>query len=103
MANCWASSSGPPRATAGDGIKRSNGGTPFGMNLEAIGRLVAGIGITLVVVGALLWLGGRLGLGRLPGDLVMRRGSVTVVFPLATCLLLSVVGTIVLNLILRGR
>jgi Protein of unknown function (DUF2905) len=78
-----------------------DGGTPLGMNLEAIGRLVAGIGVALVVVGALLWLGGRLGLGRLPGDLVMRRGSVTVMLPLATCLLLSVVGTIVLNLFLR--
>jgi hypothetical protein len=73
------------------------------MNLQALGRTVAGIGITLVVVGALLWLAGRLGMGRLPGDLVLRRGSVTVVFPLATSLLLSLVATILLNLWLRGR
>jgi len=56
-----------------------------------------------VVVGALLWLAGRLGMGRLPGDLVLRRGSVTIVFPLATCLLLSLVATILLNPWLRGR
>ena len=66
------------------------------MNLQTLGRMVAGIGITLVVVGALLWLAGRLGMGRLPGDLVLRRGSVTVVFPLATCLLLSLVLTVVM-------
>jgi DUF2905 family protein len=73
------------------------------MNLQALGRTVAGIGITLVVVGALLWLAGRLGMGRLPGDVVLRRGSVTVVFPLAISLLLSLVATILLNLWLRGR
>jgi hypothetical protein len=78
-------------------------GYPFGMNLEALGRTVVGIGITLVVVGALLWLAGRLGMGHLPGDVVLRRGSVTVVFPLATSLLLSLVATILLNLWLRGR
>jgi Protein of unknown function (DUF2905) len=73
------------------------------MDLQGLGRLVAGIGITLVVVGAVLWLAGRLGLGRLPGDLVLRRGSTTFVFPLATSILLSVVGTILLNLWLRSR
>jgi len=46
---------------------------------------------------------GRLGLGRLPGDVVVRRGSFTVVFPLATSLLLSLVATILLNLWLRSR
>jgi hypothetical protein len=73
------------------------------MDLQTLGRMVAGTGITLVVVGALLWLAGRLGMGRLPGDLVLRRGSVTIVFPLATCLLLSLVATILLNPWLRGR
>jgi Protein of unknown function (DUF2905) len=73
------------------------------MDLQALGRLVAGVGAALVVVGALLWLAGRLGLGRLPGDVVVRRGSFTFAFPLATSLLLSLVATILLNLWLRGR
>jgi hypothetical protein len=73
------------------------------MDLQALGRVVAGIGVTLVVVGALLWLAGRLGLGRLPGDVVLRRGRLTVVLPLATSLLLSLVATILLNLWLRRR
>jgi hypothetical protein len=73
------------------------------VNLQALGRVVAGVGIFLVVLGGLLWLAGRLGLGRLPGDLVVRRGSFTFVFPIATSLLLSLVATLLLNLWLRGR
>ena len=73
------------------------------MDLQALGRVIAGVGAALVVAGAVLWLAGRLGLGRLPGDLVVRRGCFTFVFPLATSLLLSVVATILLNLWLRGR
>ena len=73
------------------------------MNLQALGRVVAGIGVFLVVLGGVLWLAGRLGLGRLPGDLVVRRGSFTFVFPIATSLLLSLVATLLLNLWLRGR
>jgi hypothetical protein len=73
------------------------------MDLQALGRIVAGVGIALVVVGALLWLAGRLRLGRLPGDVVVRRGSFTFAFPLATSLLISLVATILLNVWLRSR
>jgi len=43
------------------------------------------------------------GLGRLPGDIVIRRENVTVFVPLATMVLVSVVLTIVLNVIVRLR
>ena len=85
------------------GVTGVGRGYPQGMDLQALGRIVAGVGITLAVVGALLWLAGRLGLGRLPGDVVVRRGSFTFALPLATSLLLSVVATILLNVWLRGR
>jgi hypothetical protein len=74
-----------------------------GVDLQAVGRVVAGVGAVLVLVGAGLWLAGRLGLGRLPGDLVVRRGSFTFVLPLATSLLLSLVATVLLSLWLRSR
>jgi hypothetical protein len=73
------------------------------VDLQALGRVVAAVGIALLAVGAVLWLAGRLGLGRLPGDVVVRRGSSTFVFPLATSLVLSLVATVLLNLWLRGR
>jgi uncharacterized membrane protein YwzB len=71
------------------------------MGLENIGRLLIGGAIVLLVVGALFLLLGRFGLDRLPGDLVFKRGNVTVYFPIGLMILLSIVGTILLNLFLR--
>jgi multisubunit Na+/H+ antiporter MnhG subunit len=66
-----------------------------------LGRLLIGGALVLLVLGGLFLLLGRLGLDRLPGDLVFRRGNLTVYFPVGIMILLSVVGTIVLNLLLR--
>jgi hypothetical protein len=73
----------------------------MGVGLEGLGRLLIVGALVLLVLGGLLLLLGRLGLDRLPGDLVFRRGTLTVYFPIGLMILLSVVGTIVLNLILR--
>jgi hypothetical protein len=54
------------------------------------------IGIVLVVIGLLWpWLAG-LGLGRLPGDIVVQRGNFSFYFPIVTCLIVSVVISIIL-------
>ena len=71
------------------------------VGLEAIGKLLIGGAVVLLVVGALFLMLGRLGLDRLPGDLVFKRSGVTVYFPIGIMLLLSIVGTILLNLFLR--
>ena len=63
--------------------------------------MLIGGALVLLVLGGLFLLLGRLGLDRLPGDLVFRRGNLTVYFPVGIMILLSVVGTIVLNVILR--
>ena len=60
-----------------------------------------GAAVVLLVLGGVFLLLGRLGLDRLPGDLVFRRGGLTVYFPLGLMVLLSVVGTILLNVFLR--
>ena len=57
--------------------------------------------MTLLVLGALFLLLGRFGVERLPGDLIFRRGNVTIYLPIGLMILLSVVGTIVLNVIFR--
>jgi len=57
-------------------------------------------GVLLVVVGGALMLFGRF---HLPGDLTFRSGNTTVYIPLATSIVLSVVATIVLNLVFRQR
>jgi hypothetical protein len=64
------------------------------------GRLLLVFGVLLVVIGAALMLFGRL---HLPGDLAFRSGGVTVYVPLATSIVLSIVATVVLNLVFRHR
>jgi len=55
-----------------------------------------GIGLVLVVVGLLWpWLG-RLGLGRLPGDIVIERENLRFYFPIVTCLVVSGVVSLIL-------
>ena len=71
------------------------------MGLESVGKLLIGGALVLFVLGGLFLLLGRFGLDRLPGDLVLRRGGLTVYFPIGIMILLSVVGTIVLNVIFR--
>ena len=57
--------------------------------------------VALLVLGGALFLLGRFGVDRLPGDLVLRRGNFTLYFPIGLMILLSVVGTIVLNIVFR--
>lgn len=67
-----------------------------------IGKLLIVLGGVLVLVGVALVFVGRIpGLGRLPGDIYLQRGSWTFYFPLATSLLLSVVLSVVLWLFAR--
>jgi uncharacterized membrane protein len=71
------------------------------VGLEGVGKLLIGGAFVLLVLGGVLFLLGRMGVDRLPGDLVLRRGNFTLYFPIGLMILLSVVGTIVLNVILR--
>ena len=53
------------------------------------------VGLVFVVAGAIMWkTGGLGGLGRLPGDIFVRKGSATFYFPIVTCILVSVILTL---------
>jgi hypothetical protein len=54
-------------------------------------RWLVAIGLVLVLVGLLWPLLSKLGLGRLPGDIVIERGNVRFYFPIVTCLIVSIV------------
>jgi uncharacterized membrane protein len=71
------------------------------VGFEGVGRLLIGGALVLLVLGVLFLLLGRLGIDRLPGDFVFRRGNLTVYFPVGVMILVSIVGTILLNLFLR--
>ena len=66
-----------------------------------LGRVLMVIGGVLLLAGIALTAFGGLGLGRLPGDFVYRRGNVTFFFPLATSILLSIVLSLLLWLFRR--
>jgi hypothetical protein len=71
--------------------------------MSQLGRYLILAGVVLAAVGGLMLVADRLGLGRLPGDLIWRRKNTTVYIPIATSLLVSVVLTLVLNLLLRRK
>ena len=56
-------------------------------------RLLIGIGLALVLAGIAWPLLARIGLGRLPGDIMIQRGSTSFYFPLVTCMIVSIVLT----------
>ena len=64
-----------------------------------MGKLLVLIGLTIAGVGLLVMLG--LPLGRLPGDVVFRRGHVTVYLPIVTSIILSLFVTLLLLLLRR--
>jgi Protein of unknown function (DUF2905) len=74
-------------------------------DLSGAGRFLLLTGLVLSAIGALLLLAPRIPgldrLGRLPGDIVIERGPVTVFVPLVSSIVISVLLTIVLNLIFR--
>jgi hypothetical protein len=65
-----------------------------------VGRLLLVFGVVLAVVGGALMLFGRF---HLPGDLTFRSGNTVVYIPLATCIVVSVVATVLLNFVFRQR
>ena len=74
-------------------------------SMVEMGRLLAMLGVALVVIGGIVMLLGRTGLplGRLPGDVLYRGKNATFYFPLASSIVISVVLSIVLFLIGRLR
>lgn len=71
--------------------------------MAALGRILLYSGLVLSAVGLLLICGERLGLGRLPGDLSWRRKGAEVHFPIMTSLVVSLLLTVLLNLLLRRK
>ena len=71
--------------------------------MAPLGRMLIALGLVLVVFGVLLTFAGRLPfrLGRLPGDIVVQGKNSTFYFPLVTCLILSVVFSLVMWLLRR--
>lgn len=67
-----------------------------------IGRILIFIGLILALLGGIVLLAGKIpGLGRLPGDILIQRRSVTFYFPIATSILISIVLSLIFWLLSR--
>jgi len=69
--------------------------------MSDLGKLLILGGVALVLAGLVLQLVGRLPGGMLPGDIYIQRKGWSFFFPVVTCLVVSVVLTVILNLFFR--
>ena len=72
------------------------------MAVESLGKMILYIGIILVLIGGFFILMGKVPwFGRLPGDIVYRRGGMTIFVPITTMILVSIVLTLLMNIVWR--
>jgi Protein of unknown function (DUF2905) len=70
--------------------------------MRELGRLLAILGGLIMIVGVALWAGFGAGwLGRLPGDIRIERGNTAFYFPIVTCIIVSIVLTLLMSLFRR--
>ncbi|MFH1553003.1 MAG: DUF2905 domain-containing protein [Candidatus Omnitrophota bacterium] len=67
----------------------------IGKYLIVLGLLIAAIGVVLIFAGKLPWL------GKLPGDILIRRSSFTFYFPVTTCILISIILSLIFYLFFK--
>ena len=70
---------------------------------STLGKWIVLIGLGLIVMGAVVWLAARFGLnlGHLPGDISVQNGNFSFYFPCASSILISILLTVLLNLVVR--
>jgi hypothetical protein len=70
--------------------------------MAAFAKSLILMGLVIAALGAMLWLfSGVPLLGRLPGDIYVRRGNFTLYFPVVTCILISIVASLIFSLMRR--
>jgi hypothetical protein len=69
--------------------------------MESLGKLMIYGGVALVIIGVLVWMLGRNGASFLPGDIVVERKHVRFYFPVVTCLVVSLILSLIAWLIRR--
>ena len=63
--------------------------------MGALGKLLILVGVLIVVIGLLLVLGEKIPwLGKLPGDIIIKREKFSFYFPITTCIIISIILTL---------
>jgi len=75
---------------------------PLGIMRLLLGKTLIIVGVLFIVFGAIVLLSGHIPwLGRLPGDIRIKRDGFSFYFPIVTCIIASIVLTIILNILFR--
>ena len=70
--------------------------------LGALGKLLILLGVFIILIGIFLLMGDRIRwLGRLPGDVIVKRKNFTLYFPVATSIIISIILTLVFTFLSR--
>jgi DUF2905 family protein len=77
-------------------------GTGVTISMRDIGRFLIVIGVVITIIGLVLWGGfAPKWLGRLPGDIRIERGNFGFYFPIVTCIVISIILTLIFSLFRR--
>lgn len=66
--------------------------------MDSVGKTIIILGAIIVLVGVILVLGSRWGIGRLPGDIIVKRGNFVFFFPFTTSIVVSLILTAIFTL-----
>lgn len=69
--------------------------------MNSIGKMILTLGIGLTIFGLMIMVGEKLGLGKLPGDIFIKKGNFTFFFPVVSSIIISLLLTLILNLLRR--
>jgi len=69
--------------------------------IKDFARIIIIFGIVLILIGIVFYFSDKLPLFKLPGDIVIKRKNLTIYIPLVTMIIISIILTIILNLIFR--
>ncbi len=69
---------------------------------EHLGKLLVTVGLVIVLLGLIFMVGGKTSwLGKLPGDITIQKKNVNFYFPLASCIIISLIISVIMWLLNR--
>jgi hypothetical protein len=70
--------------------------------MESLGKILLILGAVIIVLGLILTFAPQIPfLGKLPGDITIKKDGGSVYFPVVTCIILSIILTVIVNIVLR--
>lgn len=66
--------------------------------MDSIGKVIIAVGVVLIIFGLFIHFGGKIGLGKLPGDIFIDKGNFKFFFPITSSIIISIILSLLLRL-----